>query len=216
MRTLLLLLGAACLGCLTGCTTSQPAKAYKTTYSSFDLPSEHPPVISAPLTSATIPAGTMNFQGVPVNQVLEVYSALSHRTIIRGPLPSVQITLRTQTPLTCIQTLQLLDTVLAQNGITMVLAGDTAVKAVPTGSVNRESPPEITLPWPQLPESSSYMMRTVRVKNHKPSQVVPMLQPFTSLPNSILCLDGEKLLILRDYSANIRQELQLLEQVDHQ
>ena len=65
-----------------------------------------------------------------------------------------------------------------------------------------------------LPESGSCMSRTVRVQHFKPSEVVPVLQPFSKLPNSILCIDGEHLLILRDYSANIRQELRLLETLE--
>ena len=110
--------------------------------------------------------------------------------------------------------LQVLDSVLAENGIVMVLSGDTAVKAVAAGAVSGESPPEITRSWEQLPDSSSYMMRTVRVKYVRPSRVVPILGPFSKLPNSIVCIDSENLLVLRDYAANIRQELQMLEKVD--
>ena len=189
-----------------GCHTT-PANPYKLTYSSFDLPAEHPP-------KDLIAAGTMNFQGVSLENILKIYQALSGRTVIRGPLPDVKITLRTQTPLNCVQTLQLFDTVLAQNGIAMVLAGENAVKAVTVSQATSESPPEISRPWQQLPESSSFMMRTVAVKKLKPSTVVPMLAPLSKLPNSIVAIDSEKLLILRDYSAAIRQELQLLEKLE--
>jgi type II secretory pathway component GspD/PulD (secretin) len=121
---------------------------------------------------------------------------------------------RTTTPLNKVQALQLFDSVLAQNGIAMVLSGDQSVKAVTTSQATSENPPEITLPWKLLPESSSPMTRTVKLKNLKPSEIIPAIAPFAKLPNSILAIDGEKLLILRDYSENIRKQLELLEQLD--
>jgi len=190
------------VGCATPSTTS-----YKPTYSSFDQLADHP-------AQTAMATGCINFQAVPLEQVLEIYSAMSGRTLIRGPLPDVKLSLRTQTPLTKVQTLQTLDSVLAQNGIAMVLSGDRAVKAVPASQATSENPPEITLPWKLLPESSSPMMRRVTLKYVWPCDAFPMIQPFAKLPNSIVCIDGEKLIILRDYSAAIRQQLQLLEQLD--
>ncbi len=190
-----------------GCRTAPAAKGYKATWSSFDLPSDHP-------AEAAMNGGTINFERVDVGQVLKFYEVMSGRTVIQGILPAAQITLRCSTPVSRVQVLQLFDTVLAQNGIVMILAGDHVVKAVPRDRAMSESPPNITLPWAQLPESSSFMMRTVTVKYRKPIELVPVLSPFSAMPNSIVCIDGEHLLVLRDYSANIRQELQLLEQVD--
>ena len=199
-----------------GCSTPS-ATGYKLTFSSFDQPSDHPSnTPKTPTPAGQIPAGSINFRGVPVEQVLQIYSALSRRTIIRGNLPSAMITLETQTPLTAVQTLQLFDSVLAQNGIAMVLSGDRAVKAVPASQATSENLPEITLPWKLLPESSSPMMRKVTLKYLKPSEAMCAITPFSKLLNSIIAIDGEKLLILRDYSATIRQQLQLLEQLDHQ
>ena len=50
-----------------------------------------------------IPAGNINFQGVDVSQVLEVYAKLVGRTLLRAGLPSASIVLKeTETPLTSI------------------------------------------------------------------------------------------------------------------
>ena len=199
-----------------GCSTPSATK-YKLAYSSFDQPSDHPSnPAKTPTPAGSIPAGSFDFQGVSLDQLLKIYSAVSGRTMIRGSLPDAKINLQTQTPLTAVQTLQLFDSVLAQNGIAMVLSGELAVKAVPASKATSENLPEITLPWKLLPESSSPMMRKVTLKNVKPSNAIPVIQPFSKLPNSILAIDGEKMIILRDYSATIRQQLQLLEQLDHQ
>ena len=60
------------------------------------------------------------------------------------------------------------------------------------------------------------MLRKVYLKKYQPSQVLPVLQPLASLPNSIVAVDAEHLLILRDYSDNIRQQLKLIEELEQQ
>lgn len=158
----------------------------------------------------------LNFQNTEVTQVLQIYQEISKRTVIRPTtLPRPTISLRNETPLSRVEALQLMDTVLAENGIAMVLAGDTAVKAVPVVQAAQESPPEITLPWRSLPDSGSFMMRTVQLKKHRPSELIPVLMPFCKVPNALLPIDSRGRLILRDYSSNIRKMLQVVEDLEN-
>jgi len=207
MKTLTPFIAASLVFLAAGCCSTPSAKTFKTTWSSFDQPSDHAPEI-------LLPSGSIDLQGVDVEQVLKIYRNVSGRSVISSELPDVKIHCRTQTPMNRIQVLQMLDTVLAQNGIAMILSGDTAVKAVPADRTASESAPEIDLPWQLLPDSGSPMTRTVELKNARPTELIPMLQPLSKLPNSIVCINSRHLLILRDYSANIRQELQLLEKLD--
>ncbi len=199
---------------LAGCCTEKRSKeagnvrATPRTFSSFDIEASN----SGP---KEFPVGSLNFQNTDLAQVLAVYQEISGRTVIRpATLPAPTISVRSQTPLSRIQALQLLDTVLAQNGIAMVLVGDSAVKAVPEVRAAMESPPEITLSWQALPDSGSYMMRRVYLKNLRPSEVVPVLMPMAKAPNSILPIDASRELILRDYSSNVRRMLQVLEDLE--
>src|SRR5260370_32226604 len=112
------LTGLLCLG-LVGCTSTsgtQPtAKAGPRTFSSFD-------VVSGRTGPKEFEPGALNFQNTDLLQVLAVYQEISGRTVIRpATLPAPTISVRNQTPLSRVQALQLLDTVLAQNGIAMVL-----------------------------------------------------------------------------------------------
>jgi type II secretory pathway component GspD/PulD (secretin) len=199
---------ALCLGVfmLAGCGSLPASKPLKQTWSSFDLPSEHPLKNSPP--------GIIDFSGADVIQTLDFYQKISGRTLVRGSLPDGIIRLRSQAPLTQIQVLQMLDTLLAEQGVAMLPTGENIVRAVPIGKALSENPPEINLPWRLLPESKSVMSRTVHLKNLKPSQVVPMLAPLAGLPNSIMAIDDQRLLILRDYSINIRRQSQLLEELE--
>jgi type II secretory pathway component GspD/PulD (secretin) len=98
----------------------------------------------------------------------------------------------------------------------MVLSGDKMVKVVPAAAARTESPPEITLPWRSLPESSSIMSRTVHLQHLKPSEILPALVPLARLPNGMVGIDSQRTLLLLDYSSNIRQQLKLLEQWDQE
>ncbi len=203
-----IILPALCLGVfiLIGCGSLPASKPVKQTWSSFDLPSEHSPKQFKP--------GQMDFSGVDVSQALVFYQKLSGRTVVRGILPDGMIRIKSETPLTQIQVLQLLDTLLAEQGVAMIPTGETIVRAVPVAQAVSENPPEINLPWGLLPESKSVMTRTIHLKKLKPSEVLPVLAPLAGLPNSILAVDRQHLLILRDYSANIRRQLQLLEELE--
>lgn len=198
---------ALCTLVLTGCSTLPLIKAKKQTYSSFDLPSEHR---AEELTRHV----SYKLEAVPVAQVLKIYGDVSGRTVLAGSLPDATISLSNPKPLNRIEFLQLLDSILAQNHIAMVLSGDNAVKAVPAEKAQLESPPEITRPWASLPESSSMMMRTVHMHRLRPSETVTVLAPYAQLRGSMTPMDSEQVLILRDYAANIRQQLKLLEELD--
>jgi len=199
-----------CVGLASCSTTAGPSAEVASkpgTLSSFDVEAVHK--------GGRMPPGTLNFQNAELTQVLAIYQEISGRTVIRpATLPAPTISVRTQTALSRVQALQLLDTVLAQNGIAMVLSGDSAVKAVPEGRAAAESPPEITLPWKELPDSGSFMMRRVRLKTLRPSEVVPVLVPMAKAPNAVLPVDSGGELILRDYSSNIRRMLEVLEDLE--
>jgi len=204
--TRLLLVGLL-VAVLAGCCTHPPAAAQKKTFSSFDMPPHRTP-------QTEFASGVINLQNADPDQVLVLYQEISGRTVICGTLPRPLITVRNQTPLTRVQALQLLDTALSQHGIAMVLSGDTAVKAVPEARAASEGPPEITLPWQALPDSGSFMTRTVQLKKVRPSEVVPVLAPFMKTPNALLPIDANHQLIIRDYSSNVRRMLEMLQELE--
>src|SRR5580698_7565569 len=137
-----------------------------------------------------IPPGLIDFQGVDVTQVLEVYAQLVGKTLLRAGLPNAQIVLKTETPLTKGEAIQALQAVLALNGIAVIdVPGGKFIKVVPTeqagqvGETFNEGNPN------QLPELGSYVTRIVQLKYLKPSEVLPIIQPFAKSPNAILPID---------------------------
>jgi type II secretory pathway component GspD/PulD (secretin) len=186
-----------------------PAANEPETFSSLDRPSPR---------HATIPAGMINFEDADVLQVLNYYQELSKRTVVRpANLPQVKITLRSARPATTITALQILDTALAQNGkngITMIPQGTDIVKAVPSAAAPVEAVPICELAPHELPDSQSYVCYVVQLKERLPRDLAQALQPFAKTPNSILGIDSAGILVLRDYSVNVKRMLQVLEKIE--
>jgi general secretion pathway protein D len=158
--------------------------------------------------------GTIDFEGVALSQVLDIYAKLVHRTLLRGPLPEAQIVLKTETPLTRTEAIEALQAVLALNNISLVNMGDKFVKVLQStdaggagGEIDRTGSTNI-------PALGSYVTHVIQLKYVKPSEMVQVIQPFARLPNSILPIDGNGILVLRDYAENVKRMLEMIEQVD--
>jgi type II secretory pathway component GspD/PulD (secretin) len=200
------------------------------TLSSFDLP--------APGDKIT-PAGMLKFEQAELAQVLNIYAEISSRSIIRsGTLPEVKFTFSNQTPMSPVEVLRALDTILAAQGIVTVPLGTQFIKVVAVKEAHLEAGPVIELPPDQLPDSSSFLIYVVKMKNIAPSRAIAALQPFARLPNSIMAIDAGRggpptskanlpvlppslfgvkdkgIIILRDYSSNVRQMLQVLKKLE--
>lgn len=213
-----------------GCDGQRPdAAPAAPTHSSFDRPSPG---------DRQFPAQAIKFADADLAQVLTMYAEVSGRSVIRvGTLPDVKITFSNQTPLSTVEVLRALDTVLAAQGIAMVYLGTQYVRVVPAKDAPTEAGPVIELPPDQLPDSSSFLIYIVRLKRVTHTQALPALAPFAKLPNSIVgigsgsasrppskaslpnlpAIFGAKdhsILILRDYSSNVRRMLQVLEKME--
>jgi general secretion pathway protein D len=177
-------------------------------------PAASPAPAPAAAADEMVPAGTINFQGVDVDQVLQVYAQYVGRTLLRAGLPSAKIILQTETPLTKSEVVEALQGVLALNGIALINIGDKFVKAVPVAQANQEGAAFNTQTADQLPDVGQYVTHIVQLKYVKPSDVAPVLQQFAKLPNAVFPIDSNGILILRDNAENIKRMLEFVKQVD--
>ena len=161
-----------------------------------------------------IPAKTINFQGVDVSQVLEVYAGLVNRTILRANLPEAKIVLKTQTPLTKSEAIQALQAVLALNGISVVNIGDKFVKVLQSDQAPTAGAEFDHSSAENLPNLGSYVTHIVQLKYTKPSEVATIIQPFGKLQNSAVPFDNNGVLVLRDYAENVKRMLEIINQID--
>jgi general secretion pathway protein D len=65
-----------------------------------------------------------------------------------------------------------------------------------------------------LPEAGVYVTTMVQLKNAQPNDLVPVLQPFSKAPNSILTIPSTSMLILRDYAENVKRMVEIIDKID--
>jgi general secretion pathway protein D len=172
------------------------------------------PAAPAAASEEMIPAGTINFQGVDVDQVLQVYAQYVGRTLLRAGLPSAKIVLQTETPLTKSEVIQALQGVLALNGIALINIGTKFVKAVPVAQAGQAGQAFNNEPAAQLPDVGQYVTHIVQLHYVKPSVLAPILQQFANVPNAVFPIDDNGILILRDYAENVKRMLEFIKKVD--
>ena len=178
-------------------------------------PTLSPPAPAAAPAEETIAPGMIDFRQADLNQVLDIYSLLVNRTILRpATLPAPTVTLKTQTLLTKHEAIEALDAVLGMNGITMINMGDKFVKALPEAQGNTAGASFDTNSATHLPEMGQYITHVVQLKYAKPTELVPVLQPFVKIPNAILPIDSSSILVLRDYTENVKRMLELIKEID--
>ncbi|HAO81073.1 MAG TPA: hypothetical protein DCQ92_19315, partial [Verrucomicrobia subdivision 3 bacterium] len=156
----------------------------------------------------------INWQGVDLNVVLELYAKYVGRTLIRAQLPNAQIILKTETPLNRTETIQAIQAVLALNNISVVNIGDKFVKVLPSEQANTAAAELDRSSSTNLPNMGSYITHIVQLRFVKPTLMIQVIQPFSKLPNSILAIDDNGILVIRDYAENVKRMLEMIEQVD--
>ena len=160
-----------------------------------------------------------------------MYADISGRSIIKaGTLPDVKITFQNQTPMRPAEALQALDTVLASQRITTIFQGPQYVKVFPESEASVEGGPIIDLPPDQLPDSSSLLTYIVKPKQGLGQRLMSAVTPFAKFHASIIYIPGgsavpakaglppqisaihgsDDILVLRDYSSNVRRMLKVL------
>jgi general secretion pathway protein D len=168
----------------------------------------------APQPEEMIPTGMINWTGAELNQVLPIYAGLVNRTILRAPnIASPPIVLQAQTPLTKKEAIQVLDAVLALNGIAMINIGDKFVKAVPIAMADSSGAKLDRSAAKDLPDMGQYVTHIIQLKTAKPSELVPILQQFGNT-KSILPVDSSQILVIRDYAENVKRMLEMIAEID--
>jgi general secretion pathway protein D len=173
-----------------------------------------PAVTNSPL-EEPLPQGMIDFRSADLTQVLDIYSMMVNRTILRpATLPAPTITLTTRGQLTMGEGIQAVQAVLALNGIVMVNVGDKFVKAMPEAQGGAAGGRFDTNSAGQLPDMGQFVTHVVQLKYAKPSELVPVLTPFVKIPNAILAIDASQMLVLRDYTENVKRMLELVKEID--
>jgi general secretion pathway protein D len=157
----------------------------------------------------------INLKGATIDEFLTLYAETVNRIILRpGTLPAPTVTVKNHIPLTKREVIQMLDAVLGINGIAIINVGDKFAKAVPIAEAGASGQAVSKGDASSLPEWGQYVTHVVQLKYVKPSEMVPVIQPFAKIPNSILPVEANGILVIRDFAENVKRMLEMIDQVD--
>jgi general secretion pathway protein D len=162
-----------------------------------------------------LPPGMIDFRGADLKQVLDVYSMMVNRTLLRpANLPTPTIDLKTQGRLTMAEGIQALKAVLSLNGISVIDVDEKFAKVVPATQAGQEGAPFSKQTADQLPSVGQYVTEVVQLRYVKPSEIVPVLTPFQKLPNAIMPVETSQIVVLRDNAENVKRMLEMISKID--
>ena len=175
-----------------------------------------PTIVTNTISTPDGETDVINFKNMPLDQFLDEYAVIARRTVLRGaslPLTS-QINFRPASPLTNEERLQMYDTILALNGITMIPTGDKAVLAVPSTQALQEGAAFSAKKSEDYSEASQFVTTVVKVEHANVAEAAETLKQFAKNPNGIMALETTKTLVLRDYAINVKRMLEMLKRID--
>ncbi len=158
----------------------------------------------------------IDFKKMPLDQFLDQYAAEARRSVLRGQgLPQASIDFKAMTPLNHDERLQMFDTILALNGVTMIPTGEKAVLAVPTAQAMQEGGAfSRTTNSTDYAEASQFVTQVVQLKHVTVEEAAETVRQFAKNQNGIIGLPSTKTLVIRDYAINVKRMLEILAKID--
>jgi general secretion pathway protein D len=158
---------------------------------------------------------SLNFRDAPLDQVLQFYSEITGRTLIKSPGINATITLRGQTRLTQKEALQAIGSVLAMNNVTLVPMGEKFLKVVqPTAARQEAMSISGQLPEKPFEESDQLISQIIPLKYIEIAEAQALIQGFIHGYGKIQPLERANSLLITDTSGNLQRVLEILEYVD--
>ncbi|HTH48569.1 MAG TPA: secretin N-terminal domain-containing protein, partial [Candidatus Limnocylindria bacterium] len=163
------------------------------------------------------PTEIIDIKQMPLAQFLDIYATEAQRSVLRAQnLPlQAQIDFKAMTPLSHEERMQMYDTILVLNGVTMVPTGEKAVLAVPTAQVMQEGTAfSKATNGTDYAEASQFITHIVQVKHVSVEEAVETIKQFAKNQNGIIGLASTKTIVIRDYAINVKRMLEVLERID--
>jgi general secretion pathway protein D len=169
---------------------------------------------NAPIAGGSESVGIIDFEGAPVQAVLDYYARLTKRSIIAAPNLAGVIRFRSQTELTRAEALQALDTVLAMNSVSVIPMGEKFLKVVQTPTAKQEGV-RIGIGEPEgLPPSDTFLAQVVKIKYAELTDVTSAVQPLLHSYGAVVPLHQSNCILVIDTANNVLQMVELLKHVD--
>ena len=158
---------------------------------------------------------SLNFRDAPLDQVLQFYSEITGRTLIKSPGINATVTLRGQTRLTQKEALQAIESVLVMNNVTLVPMGEKFLKVVqPTAARQEAMSISAQVPSKSFEDTDQLISQIIPLKYIEISEAQALIQGFIHGYGKIQPIERANSLLITDTSGNLQRILEILEYVD--
>ncbi|MFO1489889.1 MAG: secretin N-terminal domain-containing protein [Kiritimatiellia bacterium] len=158
-----------------------------------------------------------NYNGNPLEVILDEYSTMTGKSILKAPsLPQVTFTFKTpkNQKLTTEEYLLAIESMLSLNGITLVPEGDKFLRAIPS-DVALKNQPIIKIPPEKRATEFNKMRSELMVLKHlEIDEVTPIIQELLNPFGKIQAIPRMNALLVTDTSANVARAADFIEHLD--
>lgn len=158
---------------------------------------------------------SLNFRDAPLDQILNFYSELTGRTMIKSPGINATITIKGQTRLTQAEALLALESVLAMNNVVLVPMGKKFFKVVqPTQARQEGMAISRDVPEKGFSETDQLISQIINLKYLEVAEASAVIQGFVHGYGKIQPLERTNSLLITDTAGNLQRILEVLEFID--
>jgi general secretion pathway protein D len=157
----------------------------------------------------------LNFKDSPLDLLLDRYSELTGRTMIKAPGINAQFTFKAQSKLTRAEMIQAMDSLLTMNNITLIPLGSRFYRVVQVDRASTE-PLTIRKGAPELEhlESDALISQLVPLKYLEMEDAVNIVQAMLHGYGKVQRFDRINSLLVTETSANLKRIYDILDLVD--
>ncbi len=168
-------------------------------------------------TAASDDPSTLNWEGAPVDVVLQVYGERVKKTILKDPnCPNATITLKSRAgqKLTDEEYLEAIETILEMNQIHLEPYGESFIRALPRKEVRKEGIPLILDAEAKLNDSGRVVSMMIPFKNIGTEEAQKALEGFKSNSGILLVFERTNSILVTDTEQNINRMLEIAKLID--
>jgi general secretion pathway protein D len=186
---------------------------------SAQMPGSRPaprPVASAEKDANVVFSRNLKFNSAPLDLILDDYSLVTGLTLLRAPgLPKINVTLKSQVPLSYDEYLQAIEAVLSMNGIGLMETGDNFVKVVPVKNLLNTAP-EIRESLPDRPfeENDEIINQIIPLKYIAVADAQKIVEGLKNTYGIIFLIEKTNSIMVMDNAANVNRIMQILSYID--
>ena len=162
-------------------------------------------------------ASELNFNGAPVDLVLEAYSKLVDKTVLKDPsTPNAAITLQSREgqKLTVEERISAIETVLEMNGVHLEPYGEKFVRAMQRGKVRKDGIPLLMNVDEKLEETMRVVSVMMPFKNIGVEEAQKALEGFKSDTGILLVFERTNSILVTDTQQNINRMMEIAKAID--